>query len=213
MNFRLLPGVKLNRFLHRTMNRIGSDFHSLTSRTICVTDGLRSPLQQARLLLAKLKSGSELKIYRNRQAADQIRAAYFAVVISEAGEEDTVTTIAEVIESQLSEGIFLSKHLLGSAVDIRSRDLSSREKRLLCEVAKPHVSRIIEEAQPPHFHLEFERSLPKLDCGDSLSDSRIASENFGELGDNQNLLDFRTDVGQHQITAGILSLTIGINQR
>jgi hypothetical protein len=64
--------------------------------------------------------------------------------------------LAGVIETQLSRGIVLSKHLLGLAVDIRSRNLSSREKNLLRKAAEPHASRVIEETRPPHFHVEFE---------------------------------------------------------
>ena len=55
----------------------------------------------------------------------------------------------------MDRGVFISKHLLDDAVDIRSRNLNRREKALFRKLARARGFRVLLETRPPHFHLSI----------------------------------------------------------
>jgi len=68
-----------------------------------------------------------------------------------------------VIEEQIRRGIFISRHLRGEAVDVRSRDMSQREKRaferavddVLGLDAHGHHRWFLEHDHGDHYHVQF----------------------------------------------------------
>ncbi len=62
--------------------------------------------------------------------------------------------MTRVIEKQVSHGVYISAHLRGEAVDVRTRTMTSSEKEALRSAAlesggyRAHV-------EPDHYHFEF----------------------------------------------------------
>ncbi len=63
--------------------------------------------------------------------------------------------MTNVIKAQMKKGKYISKHLNVGAVDVRSRDMSAKEKEAFKKSAKKHAKTVILEITPPHWHLQF----------------------------------------------------------
>ena len=63
--------------------------------------------------------------------------------------------MTKVIEGQVKKGIYLSKHLRAGAIDVRSRDMSNKEKEYFKQAIKGVANSFILEKKPPHWHLQF----------------------------------------------------------
>lgn len=65
--------------------------------------------------------------------------------------------MAQVIERQIQRGCYISRHLRASAADVRSRDMTHRERRIFEEVvARFSEVTLLAEGRPPHFHLQLD---------------------------------------------------------
>jgi hypothetical protein len=105
----------------------------------------------------KLRQGDNLvRLYRNRRAASEVQMAYTRSRGPTIPRETIVQEMAGVIEGQIEQGVYLSRHLVDGAVDVRSRDLTRRQKRAFRAAVRsePRV-RVMLERRPPHFHLSF----------------------------------------------------------
>lgn len=147
------PGVRLGEGMPALLDALGAKWQAATGRTLFVTSGVRSAREQARAMLTKLRAGgrSQLSIYRNRAAADEVGDAW-----ERGGGEEELTA---VIQGQVDRGVLLSAHLGGRAVDLRTRDLSPADRQQLQRLAAEH-GRSLYESTPPHLHLERPRSSP-----------------------------------------------------
>lgn len=151
------PDVRLGAEMARQLDRIGAEFHERTGRRLHVTSGTRSPRAQARAMYDKIRLGRPLTgLYRDYEAASEIQTAYRRN--RRRGRGAAVSAMARVIRQQMQRGCFVSRHLRASAADVRSRNLSHRERRIFREVVRSvgGVS-LLEEGRPPHFHLQMEQ--------------------------------------------------------
>jgi len=149
-------GVRLGAEMERTMEEIASEFRRRTGRRLHVTSGTRSPDQQARAMYDKIRLGQRLtRLYRDYDAASEIQAAYRRN--RRQGRSQCVRAMSEVIRGQIRRGCFISRHLYASAVDVRSRNLSRRHRRVFRNVVRAVGGvQLLEEGTPPHFHLQLE---------------------------------------------------------
>jgi hypothetical protein len=114
---------------------------------IYVTSGTRTPERQAAALKTKRDMGDNLyKLYR----ADYIVKELMAV-------PNTVSAMAPIIRKWAQKGVFMSRHMRGDAVDLRSRNLT--KSRL--------GAKAIYESKPPHIHIEA--------IGGTISDISLAA--------------------------------------
>lgn len=153
--FTMEPGVVLSPGLRGTVAELAQAFRAAAGRSFHVTSGTRTPLEQAQAMFDKLASGGSLTgLYRDYDAARQIEQAYQRS--RRAGRVACVAEMARVVSGQIARGLYISRHLHAGAVDIRSRDMSARERRTFRSVAaRRRGVRLLEEGRPPHFHLEF----------------------------------------------------------
>ena len=154
--FTVEPGVTLAPPMRAALQRIATRYHARTGRRIHVTSGTRSPREQARAMYAKLVRGQRLtQLYRDYEAAAAIQQAYRSH--RQRGASRCVAAMAEVIERQVSRGCFISRHLVASAADVRSRDMTRRQRRIFRQVVREvgGVS-LLQEGTPPHWHLQLE---------------------------------------------------------
>lgn len=153
--FTMEPDVVLSPALRATVAQLAVAFRAASGRTFHVTSGVRTPLEQAEAMFDKLASGGTLTgLYRDYEAARQVEQAYQRARRS--GRARCVAAMTRVLMGQIARGLYISRHLYSGAVDVRSRDMSSRERRTFrAVVARQRGVRVLEEGRPPHFHLEF----------------------------------------------------------
>lgn len=148
-------GARLSPAMERTIASIAEEFHRRTGRGIHVTSGTRTPREQARAMYDKLRLGQQLtRLYRDYEAASEIQRAYRQH--RREGASACVQAMARVIRSQVRRGCYISRHLRAQAADVRSRDMSRRERRVFEQVVGElsDVS-MLREGTPPHFHLQL----------------------------------------------------------
>ncbi len=147
--------VRLGPRMERTMEEIATEFRRRTGRRLHVTSGTRSPDQQARAMYDKIRLGQRLtRLYRDYEAASEIQGAYRRH--RRRGRAVTVRAMADVIRGQIGRGCYVSRHLYASAVDVRSRNLSRRHRRIFRSVVRSVGGvELLEEGRPPHFHLQL----------------------------------------------------------
>ncbi|MEC7518404.1 MAG: hypothetical protein VYE22_00995 [Myxococcota bacterium] len=154
-HYTLAEGVRLAPEVRQTLGQIADAFHARTGRGIHVTSGTRTPREQADAMYDKLRLGVQLtRLYRDYEAASEIQSAYRGC--RRRARQRCVREIARVIRRQVRRGCYISRHLRASAVDVRSRDMSRRERRIFEQVVRGFAGvSVLEEGRPPHFHLQM----------------------------------------------------------
>ena len=148
-------GVTLSPRMEGVLQRIGESYRGHTGREIHVTSGTRTPESQAEAMFDKLANGqSLLALYRDAEAAREVTQAFRAN--RRRGRDAAVRAMAAVIRAQVRRGCFISRHLSAGAADVRSRNMSRRERRLFERIVRqmPDVE-LLAEGSPPHFHLQL----------------------------------------------------------
>ena len=135
----------------------GASYFERTGYHLMVTDGVRTPADQAGRMWTKYQLGglAELRaIYRNADLLEPIIQA-----LEKALEAKTapVAAMPAVIEGQVASGSYISKHLVADAVDIRCHDLTDEEEAEItdCALNLSGIGNWLREYQPPHFHCAF----------------------------------------------------------
>ena len=148
-------GVHLGPQMEPVIVRIADEFHRRTGRSLEVTSGTRSPVEQADAMYDKITLGQHLtSLYRDFDAATEIQHAYRSH--RREGRARCVSAMAQVISRQVRRGCLISRHLSASAADVRSRGMNRRERGIFVQVVRSvrGVS-LLEEGTPPHFHLQL----------------------------------------------------------
>jgi hypothetical protein len=153
----LLPEVTVSPTAEPKLQQIANGFHRRTGKGLVVTSGTRGPKRQARAMYELLDLGTDLAtLYKNSKAAAELEATYEAGRRAGRDESTIVAHMAALIERQMKRGVFVSAHLRAGAVDIRNRNMSETDKRaFLDSVNEVDGIRLLEEAKPPHYHLEI----------------------------------------------------------
>tara|TARA_R110000751_G_scaffold120291_2_gene221028 strand:- start:924 stop:1571 length:648 start_codon:yes stop_codon:yes gene_type:complete len=109
-----------------------------------ITSGTRTPERQAAALKTKRDLGDNLyKLYR----ADYIVKELMAV-------PNTVSAMSSIIRKWMKKGVFMSRHMRGDAVDLRSRNLTKSQIDTVMAAARNLGAKAIYETKPPHIHIE-----------------------------------------------------------
>lgn len=144
------------------LKRIAARYHAATHKKLVVTGGTRTPLRQARLMFDKLKHGDDIvALYENKQAATEIRDAYRDAVARKLARKATIQAMREVIDAQITRGLYVSKHLRSGAVDVRSWGMSGDLEKALKEAVKAEAGVTMMDERSgvePHFHLSMPAS-------------------------------------------------------
>ena len=154
-NYIVLSGVVLTPTVKTKIGTIADAYNKLTNKKITITSGTRTAASQAFSMYGKLVAGSKLTVYRDQTSAQAIRKIYDDGVIAAKSKSVIVSEIKAEIDSQISNGKYISKHLKKGAVDVRSRNMTLTDKAHFKTAAKGVATIIILETRPPHFHLQF----------------------------------------------------------
>mgnify|MGYP005989518357 FL=1 len=146
-----------------------------------VTSATRTPERQAATLVTKRKLGEDLRrLYRSN---GDIAAALMAA-------PNTTSAMAAIIRRYMNAGRYLSRHMRGDAVDLRTRNLSGAQRQQVLSAAGRLGARAVYETTPAHIHIER--------IGGNLSDAKLA------------LLDAGGQVYRRRRTIAVLSATSAV---
>jgi len=156
--YQTLPEVTLSPEVERKIARIAEAYHRRTGKELVLTSGTRDVARQAEAMYELLRLGTDLsKLYRNRAAARELSDVFRAGQAARKGPKQVITELERVLSAQVARGTYVSAHLRAGAVDVRSRGMSVADKRaFVAGVEEVGGAEVIEELEPPHFHLELE---------------------------------------------------------
>jgi hypothetical protein len=113
-----------------------------SSIPLVVTDGQRTPWTQATAMLAKMNRGENLRaIYKDDAAVDEVVMA-----------GRNPSAMAAVISNQIAKGRFLSRHLTGDALDLRTAGMGADELNAVVAAAQALGASTLVESD--HLHVE-----------------------------------------------------------
>lgn len=154
-HYRTEGNVVLSMEARTLLGRIADEYYWETGAELVVTSGTRTPKQQADAMYKKLRRGENLRsLYRNAQALDEILKVYDDERRSGAGERATIDAMTRVIQAQVSRHVYISLHLRGEAVDVRSRTMSTSQRKAF-EDATREVLGHLPKHETDHYHLQF----------------------------------------------------------
>jgi hypothetical protein len=141
--------------VEKKVNEVADAFFAQTGKKIVVTDGLRTAADQAARVLVKIQL-NDLSIFLNQKAAQEIKRAHDVAKQAGKSKAQVLAAMTAVIEDQIKRKVFISKHLTGRAFDVRSNDMTPKQKQTFKQVVQ-HVGGVsmIDEGKPPHFHLQL----------------------------------------------------------
>lgn len=131
--------------------RVAEAYENLTGKQIVIRSGKRDALQQATAMFKNARAfglRSVITTYRNKRAVREIMAPYQA---NRRRPRKAQREMARVIESQMARGIYISNHLRGRAVDVRSRGRGAARLSILRQVARSLGGYVLVERS--HYHV------------------------------------------------------------
>lgn len=153
--YRTKPGVRLSPEVKAKLGELSERYYKATKRTLLVTSGTRSPREQAEAMYGKLRAGDRLWVYRDQGSVGPIRTAYDTGRKKRWKKARVIDAMTDLIAGQVARGIHISRHLRAHAFDVRTYDLTRKQKAAFRAAADAVGGvRVIEEKRPPHFHCE-----------------------------------------------------------
>lgn len=128
-------------------------YRDRTHHKLVITSFVRNPNQQARAIRHNINVYGVryvLKVYRGSAAIRQIVRAYKA---NRGNQVKAQREMTRVIEAQVAKGIYVSDHLRGRAVDIRTRGRNGARLTVLQGIAREIGGKVFRERDHIHFKL------------------------------------------------------------
>lgn len=151
--------LRLTDASREKLEHIAERYHKATKKRLVITGGTRTPQRQAELMFEKLAHGEDIvALYEHKQAATDVLNAYKDAKGKGQRKRELIKIIKGVIDGQIAQGLYLSKHLKSGAIDVRSRDMTpEREKAFRAAVAEEPGVHLIDERKSaePHLHLSL----------------------------------------------------------
>ena len=135
------------------MIKIAADYHKATGKTLTLTDGDRTALEQAYLMIPQIVKG-KISMYSVKDAAAEVKRIYDAGKAAGKPKDQIVKEIGVAIQNQVNKNVFISRHLRNKGVDVRFSDMKSAERLTFKKIViKNGGDPLIED---DHFHLQFQ---------------------------------------------------------
>ncbi len=146
--------INLSPKTKEKMGKIADEYNRLTGKKVTITDTNRTPKDQAERVYDKIKKG-EAGIYTQKNLLGEVKTAYKAGVAKRETPKQITDRMAKVIQDQVNKGQYISRHLIGEGVDVRSRDMSTKEKESFKEVVK-NIGGASVLKEDDHFHIQID---------------------------------------------------------
>jgi len=130
--------------------RLSEVYFARAGRALYITSGYRSPRSQARAMYHNLRAYGVtyvLRTYKQRAAAREVVAAYSH---NRRYPARALATMVATIERQVQRGVYVSRHMLGRAFDVRKRSTELPALRQTVASLRGHVG-----VEANHFHCQF----------------------------------------------------------
>lgn len=152
--------LKLTKTSRERLVSIAARYHAATGKKLVITGGDRDAKTQAKLMFKKMENDEDLlALYVRTDLVKPIISAYEGAKGKKKHSERTVIgAMAKVIQAQIDEGEFVSRHLEFSAADVRSRDLRDAEVDALRAAVRAEAgAQLVDErdSTAPHLHLNL----------------------------------------------------------
>jgi len=146
--------IELSSSDYGNLNRLAYLYYLWTAERITVTSGTRTPREQAEAMYENwYYDRNQGTRYLDEEAEEEILEAYENALRANRGRNATVDAMTAVIENQVRHRRYISRHLIGRAVDVRIRDMSTEQRKIFDNLAKAlHLTPLREE---DHYHLQF----------------------------------------------------------
>ena len=145
--------VKVPSSIRGKVDQVAEDYHAATGRTLTVTDGARTPQDQAERIYYKFSHG-DFRTYKGPQAA-QIADAYRQGKAKGKSRSQILSDMSAIIDRHNRNGKPVSKHLERRGVDFRTRDMTAAQQAALEYAIKKHGGKPLKEGVPFHIHASF----------------------------------------------------------
>ncbi len=156
--FLVLSDVELTRLVADKVDELDDAYFRRSGKHLTVTSGTRDAAQQAKAMYKMMRLGGDpVRLYRNKEAAREIKRAYEQGRAAKKSPERVVNDVYSVIQKQIARGEYISAHLRAGAVDLRSRDMRGVDKKHFAKATTDVKGvEMLEEFTPPHFHLQID---------------------------------------------------------
>ena len=152
-------GARLRQSAYDRLHDIAERYHEVTDRRLVVTGGGRTPARQAELMHDMMADGKNLlRLYIQVGMVRPLIKVYEEGKEKRWGRRRTVGVMTKIIDDQVKEGRYVSRHLAHTAADVRSRGLDDEEVQALEKaVSEVKGARLVDErnGNAPHFHLSL----------------------------------------------------------
>lgn len=158
LHYKVGQGVVLTSNVEKAVAALSNLYYANTKKDLHVNSGTRTAAQQASAMYDKLALGDSLSDYVNQDAAREVKKTYDGGIASKKNAVSIQADMAAVIASQVAKGIYISKHLMAGAVDIRITDMTDSDKTAFKQAVKEQgefQDPPLEETKPPHWHLQL----------------------------------------------------------
>jgi uncharacterized protein YukE len=123
--------------LRAALDRLGDEYYRRTGRGLTVTDGDRSAADQASRMYDRLVGRAPRPLRHpndplgdyNQRLREPIRQAYLDGVAARETEDQIKARMTRVIEGQIANNEYVSRHLRNQGADIRIRDMTAEQLR------------------------------------------------------------------------------------
>jgi hypothetical protein len=146
-------GVTIDDFVAGKLDEMGPIFTKETGKRFTVTDGTRNTGQQASAMYHDFVGGESGGKYIRKDLVRPIYDAYLAARARKASPAATIAEMKAVIDGQVRNGDLISKHLIRRGIDLRIRDLTTKERGALERAARKVGAKLKMEGD--HLHGEF----------------------------------------------------------
>lgn len=124
-----------------------------------VTSATRTAMDQARALVPKRDAAEALQAQGKDPGDADLRKLYRrgngpSIVAALLAVPNDTAAMAAVLQEFMDRGIYLSRHMRGDALDLRTRDWTTAQRGVVVAAAEGLGARALVEYHPPHLHIE-----------------------------------------------------------
>ena len=149
--------IELSSSDYTIIGQLAYFFYLWTDERITLTSTTRTVEAQATDMYSNWYNHRNERFgYKDHEAEREIRHAYENSIRAHKGESATVDAMTSVIQDQVRRGRFISLHLTGKAVDVRTYNMSADDQDLFISLGKR--IRGVEQVKPEddHIHIQFQ---------------------------------------------------------
>ena len=145
--------VKIPEKIRSKVDGIAKDYNATTGKALTVTDGSRTPRDQAERMLYKYNQG-DFSNYKGLQGA-KIADIYRQGIANGKSISDILDNMTSAIDRNFQNGNAISKHLYNRVVDFSVCGMTTGNKAVIRDAIRQNGGIPLPEVIPPHIHASF----------------------------------------------------------